>query len=365
MVDDVDGPRLARYIAGECTPEEAAEIRRWIAADASRAELVEALARVWEVTGRVPASSGWDVDAEWRELVAARAARQVRPLRPGASPVNGATVRLREWRPGATSWPARIAAAVVLAVAGGGLWQAVNQGRTRTPAAPQAMRVFATARGERADFHLSDGTRIMLNVESRMRLPADFGRRDRTVYLEGEAYFTVQHDSTRPFRVVAANAVTEDLGTEFAVRAYPGGPEVRVVVARGTVALRPAHGPITGTVGTVGTVGAVLSRGDLGRLDTAGVVTVRSGVRVGGYLAWTEGRLEFHNAPLWEVVPQLERWYDLDIRLADSGLAARPLTASLKTESADEMLRLLEASLDVRLEQDGRRVTFHARGSNP
>ena len=223
-------------------------------------------------------------------------------------------------------------------------------------AAPQPMRLYATVRGERADLHLADGTRIALNVDSRLQLPLDFGRRNRTVYLEGEAYFQVQHDSTRPFRVVAANTVTEDLGTGFVVRAYPGSSGVRVVVAHGKVALRQARDSAAGTV---------LSIGDLGRLDTSGVVTVRSGVDVSRYTAWTEGRLEFVNTPLSEVVSQLERWYDLDITLVDSGLSARPLTATLGHQSTDEMLQLLAASLDVRVQRDGRRVTLHAQGTKP
>ncbi len=350
MLDDtIDGPRLTRYIAGECSPQEAEEIKRWIAADPSRGALVDALTQVWEVTGRVAAR--WDVDAVWREFVAARAARQVRPLRAGAA----AGRRQTRWRSASISWVVRIAAALVLTVSGGLLWRAVNQARTRA-AAPLPMRLYATVRGERADLHLADGTRIALNVDSRLQLPLDFGRRDRTVYLEGEAYFQVQHDSTRPFRVVAANAVTEDLGTGFVVRAYPGSSGVRVVVAQGKVALGPARDAAAGTV---------LSVGDLGRLDTSGVVTVRSGVDVGRYTAWTEGRLEFVNTPLSEVVSQLERWYDLDITLADSGLAPRPLTATLGHQSTDEMLRLLAASLEVRVQRDGRRVTLHARGTKP
>src|SRR5205814_2558939 len=114
MLDDTtDGPRLTRYIAGECTPEEAEEIRRWIAADPSRGELVEGLTQVWEATGRV--ATRWDVDAVWRDFVAARAARQVRPLRAGAAEGR----RQGGWRSVSTSSVARIAAALVLVVSGG------------------------------------------------------------------------------------------------------------------------------------------------------------------------------------------------------------------------------------------------------
>src|SRR5438034_5829922 len=129
MLDDiVDGPRLTRYIAGECTPEEAEEIRRWIAADPSRGELVDGLTQVWEATGRVAAR--WDVEAVWRDFVAARAARQVRPLRAGPAE------RRRQvgWRSASIAWSVRIAAVLVLVVSGGLLLQAVKQERTRAPA---------------------------------------------------------------------------------------------------------------------------------------------------------------------------------------------------------------------------------------
>src|SRR3989442_7456122 len=153
MLDDIgDGPRLTRYIAGECTPEEAEEIRRWIAADPSRAELVDGLTQGWEAPGRVAAR--WDVDAVWREFVAARAARQVRPLRAGPAerrPQAG-------WRSASMAWSARIAAALVLVVSGGLLWRAVEQARTRAPAAPP-LWPYAAGPGESGPIPLSHATR--------------------------------------------------------------------------------------------------------------------------------------------------------------------------------------------------------------
>ena len=77
----------------------------------------------------------------------------------------------------------------------------------------------------------------MLNAESRLRYPADFGATARDVELVGEGYFEVVHDSTRPFRVHAGGSVTEDLGTHFVVRAYPELRHVDVAVTEGLVSL--------------------------------------------------------------------------------------------------------------------------------
>jgi hypothetical protein len=64
--EKTDGARIARFVTGRGTPEEATETRRWVALDPARAELVHALIRVWELVRRV--SCGWDVDRAWRAL---------------------------------------------------------------------------------------------------------------------------------------------------------------------------------------------------------------------------------------------------------------------------------------------------------
>jgi len=243
----------------------------------------------------------------------------------------------------------RIAAVIALAVGSVALWRLARSRVLR--AEPAAMRTYVTQRGERAVFTLVDGSRITLGAASRLDVPDDYDRRARDVALQGQAYFQVAHDSARPFRVRAGRATTEVLGTKFDVRAYREDSTVAVAVAEGSVAVRAADSLRNGVV---------LRRGDLARLDAAGQARVEHDIAIDRYLAWTEGRLEFTNVPLRDVIPQLVRWYDLDIRLGDSSLAGRPLTASLGTESADEMLRLLEASLQVRVERHGQVVILHS-----
>jgi transmembrane sensor len=349
MIDDADGHRLARYIAGECSREEAEELRRWIAEDPARGELLASLEQVWEATGRQPA--GVDVDGAWKELVAARESRRVKPLRRGSDDSAAEAPRfvIRHSR---SLLQVAIAASVIL-VAGAaiGYVTLINRHSTAAPA-PVPMRLYATARGERADFHLIDGTHVILGVDSRMQVPADYGTRERTIHLEGEAYFEVQHDPSRPFLVRTANAVTEDLGTRFAMTAYPADTIAHVVVAEGKVALRPAGSPAGS--------GTALSPGDLGKLDASGIATVTSGVDVDRYLGWTKGRLVFDDTPLREVLPQLSHWYDVDFELADGALASRRLTATVAGEALPQTLELLASSLDLRYERHDRTVVFYS-----
>jgi ferric-dicitrate binding protein FerR (iron transport regulator) len=190
-------------------------------------------------------------------------------------------------------------------------------------------------------------------VGTRLRVPREFGVRDRVVELDGEAYFVVRHDPHRPFLVRTRRGVTEDLGTSFDVRAYPGDNYLQVVVAAGRVALRARDSVLS------------LRSRERGVLDAHGVLRATSGVSLGDYLAWTRGTLVFHDAPLGEVVAQLGRWYAVDIDVSGAVAAGGRLTISFATRSVDEALATLAQVVDARWTRSGRmvRLTPLHRGS--
>src|SRR3989441_7274127 len=195
MTDELDWRLLDRFLAGECSAPERATVLAWLDAHPFAAQYLEAVKRNL-------------------------AERDAKP-----SPRR---------RPGMGSHGFRIAAVLVLAAGAAALWRL--ESLRREP----AMREFATARGRRAAIELADGTRIVLSVDSKLRVPADYGATLRAVYLEGEAYFAIAHDAAKPFAVHAGQGVIWDLGTRFGVRAYADEQDVEVVVADGKVRVRAA-----------------------------------------------------------------------------------------------------------------------------
>ncbi|MFL5518729.1 MAG: FecR family protein [Gemmatimonadales bacterium] len=337
-----DWDRVARYVAGECADEEALETRRWIEADPTGRELLAHLRTIWAKADVAPA--GWDADQAWQSVE--QKLEQVRPVPP--APVRPLQMT-QLWRERKTNarWGQRLAAAaavVLIAIGAGLLYSKLGPGSTQpSTAGPAAMRAYVTPAGTRAELNLSDGTHVMLGVASRLRVPSDYGARDRQVYLEGEAYFDVHHDPARAFVVHSSGAVIIDMGTRFGVKAYADDRAVQVVVAEGRVTLQ----------------GAPLVQGQLGRAQSGGPVSVKTGVDVDRYLAWTQGRLVFDNTPLREALPQLDRWYDLDFRLGDSTLNGLPVTATFKNQPTREVLDLLALTLGLRQERQGRIVTLY------
>ncbi|HJR63885.1 MAG TPA: FecR domain-containing protein [Gemmatimonadaceae bacterium] len=352
--DGTDFTRLARYLAGECSREERERIEQWLDGDpAARAEL-EAMRRWWERAAVVPSASR--VDGMWQRLarrmhggdvsVIVPDAEPERAPRPKPRPVSPAFPLMPARAPRVIAWrvPAAIAAAVMLTAAGALVWR--SPASRPDSVAPTQVREFATARGQRATIRLLDGTRVELGFASTLRVrPFRDGRRE--LALEGEAVFDVVHDEARPFIVHAGNAVTEDLGTTFSVRAYPGDSAVRVVVVSGKVAMRPRDASRSATSS------AILGPGQLGRLDARGMIEVQTGVDTSGYVAWVTGRLSLHQASLADIAAELERRYDISIRTPDPAIAGLRLTVDMQPRTLGEALDAVTVPLKLRHRREG------------
>jgi transmembrane sensor len=172
--------------------------------------------------------------------------------------------------------------------------------------------------------------------------------RERADELDREAYIVARHDARRPLVVRTHRGIAEDLGTEFGVRAYHREDNFQVIVRVGSVAIRRLHDP--------GPALLTLGPGDRAVVDARGQATRTSNVPLDRYVSWTLGRLVFDDAPLATVIPQLERWYDLDIQLDDASLGNERVTIVFTTESPDEALSTLAKVLDLRVMRADRSV---------
>jgi transmembrane sensor len=354
---------LDRYLAGDATPDEVAAVERWRARTPANALRFEALRAAFGLgTGEPPA---YDPQALW-----ARIARDLGRADQAPEPSIGAHATRRPWRRaqigvmppspvGAADAPWRrvpvfagSAAVIGAIVAAAFLTRGVFDGDDRErAAAPAASREYAAARGQRAELRLSDGTRVVLAPESRLVVPATYDSAERTVVLEGQAYFDVVHDDSKPFAVRAGAAYVRDLGTRFDVRAFPEQRAVRVVVTEGKIRLGRQ----------VSDTGSLLEAGSVGHLSASGVPDVVRGIDTTRFVSWTRGVIVFDRTPVREVIAELARWYDIDVRLADEVLSGRTLTATLRDQSLAEVLRLVGLGLDARVERHDRVVLLRAR----
>ncbi|MBX6331024.1 MAG: FecR domain-containing protein, partial [Gemmatimonadaceae bacterium] len=216
-------------------------------------------------------------------------------------------------------------------------------------AQPPAMREVATRPGERLEIGLPDGSHVVLGAASRIRFTSGRFAHARTIDLDGEAYFTVAHDTQHPFVVRTHGAAVQAVGTAFDVRSYAEDSVVNVAVSEGRVVLRPR----SGAIGT----GTLLGRGDLGQMDADGRASVQHDANIDRYLAWVRGRLVYDMAPVTMIVRDLERWYDLTITIDDRTRTALGVTMTIDpTQPAPRALQRLAEVLNLHVVQQGRHV---------
>ncbi len=344
MNEHIDWNLMGKFFAGEASEDEAKSITALMKADPEYARTVEELRQICELARAVP--QRFDVTAAW-EKVSWKTAQEERESRfVDRPPIQSKKRRL--------SPIYRIIG--LLVIVGIAVVLFVPEQRKEAPVAPTE-RVYATKRGQRATINLVDGTSVMLNVESKLTIPVTFATEIREVHVEGEAFFKVARDVNRPFVVHTRNAIVEVLGTEFNVRSVGESESVQVVVAEGKVSLRERR--------QTQETATVLTRADMGLLSSKGGIKVRRNVPLGTYLSWTEGRLSFDRTPLTEVFQELERWYDLEIRLTAGVAGESLLTATFTDEPLREILNVVAESMKLRYEVNGRVVTVYPAEAEP
>ena len=187
-------------------------------------------------------------------------------------------------------------------------------------------RTMTTQNRQHMELTLSDGTSVRLNSGSALKYLRTFTDTERAVILRGEAYFTVSKDP-RPFSVITEQARTTVLGTEFNV--WARGDETRVIVKEGCVrfsSLESEDGEVD------------IRKGEMSKVTGIRRPDPPAAVDVSYTLGWLEGRLVFEKTPLNEILSELERTFDVAIRLRNTELADRTMTADFEDATISEIL---------------------------
>jgi ferric-dicitrate binding protein FerR (iron transport regulator) len=161
-----------------------------------------------------------------------------------------------------------------------------------------------TPKGRMFRLLLPDGSAVWLNAASSIRYPTAFTGQQRRVEVTGEAYFEVAHQPQMPFRVsLNGGAAVEVLGTHFNVNAYAEDEQMNITLLEGAVQCSNGSGK------------AVLKPGQQARMTTGNSpIRVMDHADIEKVMAWKNGLFNFNDASLEEVMRQLERWYDIEVR---------------------------------------------------
>lgn len=289
---------LAAYLKGELDAASAASVEAWYDASAANRKLLGEVYYILYVNDRINDTAGIDVERSLRQFKRRMHAGRRLSLR---------RIAVRA-----------AAAAVAVILLAGGLTTVSLSKRLAQPL------TVITHLGERSQVVLPDGTKVWLNSASSVEYVAPFFSRERRVKMDGEAYFEVEHDSQAPFIVSTNGLDIKVLGTRFNIRNDDRDHRITTVLLEGAVKayatgnedaavrLRPSQQLVFDT--------------------RTGSMRLTDEPSADRSINWIDGRFCFEHNTFGEIVAELKRYYNVDIRFMDQALRNERFSGDFRVE---------------------------------
>ena len=205
--------------------------------------------------------------------------------------------------------------------------------------------------GVRKEIELPDGTLVSLNSESKLSYNPDMLKNEiRNVKLTGEALFNVAPDESHPFIVTTSKIAVKVLGTEFNIREYPGESRSETTLLTGSIELTINDRSDQKFLLKPSEKFALVKKGSApATSDNNSVLMIEtiSPVKLGDKeyiqeISWAEDMLVFENETFEDLIPKLERWYNVKIDLNDSKIKSFRFTGIFIDENVVEALEAMK-----------------------
>ncbi|MDH7459845.1 DUF4974 domain-containing protein [Chitinophagaceae bacterium 26-R-25] len=207
----------------------------------------------------------------------------------------------------------------------------VYSGQTSSNAA--VFNTLTVPKGGKYKLVLSDGSQVWLNAASSIKYPVAFNGPERSVVIEGEAFFDVTKDDQHPFIVQTNSASIQVLGTSFNVSSYLDEPLATAVLVTGKIKVIAAGKQQELAPGEQATIATT---GDM-KLSTANIKVAT---------AWKDDQFVFKDAPIEQIMRQLSRWYNVTV-VYKGTVNYHFFAAISRDEPLSKVLQLLEQTKHV------------------
>ena len=340
---------ISKYLAGEASAAEEKQLLDWIALRPENDQVYLQFKRIFDLSQKHLASTSFqepeiNVDAEWAEFVSRTAAtapsgmsKESKVVKMPVEGLGGAKAigNNRAWL--------KIAAVILLLVASG---LVINYfvSKTKNFEYQTADNILTVV--------LPDSSHVILNQHSRLSYSSTFGETSRTLTLEGEGFFEVTHDASRPFIITANHSRVEVLGTSFDVRSYPDQTETEVIVQTGTVkfSVPEIKDEVELTAGQRGVFA----------MGTSQIVDVNN--TDSNFLSWNTRKIVFTENNLMSVIETLNKTYHANIVLATDVPSSCVVTVSFDHQTLDAVLNVLQTTLNLTYRKTGNKIEITHAG---
>ncbi|TCD26976.1 FecR family protein [Pedobacter psychrodurus] len=360
---------LDKYLAGNCTPEEIAIVEDWyqqfpFEKETPKHSLIEtSKVEVWNRLSprgrsmKLVATKRLAIAASiilcfslglyfivQRNVVPLTAKTELKDIPPGSHKAlltlaDGTVVNLDDAKNGQIANQNGI---VIRKSKNGQLEYVINEVQN---ASLKGSNAISTPRGGQYQVSLPDGTKVWLNAATTLKYPYAFAKNERVVELNGEAYFEVSKDHTRPFRVKTEVQTVEVLGTHFNINAYNDEAAVKTTLLEGAVKVSAASGSVN------------LHPGEQSQLNTNNArLIVDQQIDIDKEMAWKNNIFSFDNDDLQTIMRQISRWYDVDVVYQGKITSEKYIGEIPRNSNLAEVFKILELN-HVHIDVKGKVLT--------
>ncbi len=285
---------LLKYIKGDCTEQEKAAITEWLEADPANMKEYLALRKLYDITI-------WQSDPDLNS-------QQTPKRKTSFWPKNSIYLEAL-----------KIAAIFIVAIFIS--HHLFPNFILQTP--DVAMQSLYVPAGQRAEITLKDGTKVWLNAKTKLSFPDSFSGKTREVKLDGEAFFEVAHDKTKPFIVDAGKYQVKVLGTKFNLRTYPETEIFETSLLEGSVEIN------------LGSKRGVMLKPNERISNVDGSMVISPIDNTDDFL-WKDGIINFDNLTFPEIVHKLELYYDTKIEVKNNKILGNHFTGKFRVKDGIE-----------------------------
>ena len=358
------------FLEGTYTQSQADELIAWLNIDKRNSEYLRQITETWHASRRYEK----DVSDFRRGMEEVRAKISERDVRKIPSKKIRLSVR--------SVWTVAATVLVLVTLAFAGLL--ITNAKNKTVVTGKALVETIVPKGSRTIVTLPDSTTIWLNSDTKFSYYTDYNLDNRTVYLNGEAYFKVSRNEELPFQVVTSEIEITALGTAFNVKAYENECTIETTLEEGQVAISLAdpgkkaksdeqvllkpkqvaeYKKQTDKI-TLRMQDDQDTRKEVANVRKPEVRNIPSVIPVKisevsdtrPYTSWKEKRWVFKNEKISSLAPKLERRFNVTIVILDKDLEGIPFTGTLLDESLEQVLAAIKLAAPIRYEIDSQEV---------
>jgi len=310
MVHDIPWKILERYFAKETNDSENQQINEWLVSASENAMILEQLRHYYQTYNSLPIEFIPDAKV-------------------GLEKISQNTIsKTKRIRVSNLWW--KVAAVLLIGFCS---WWLVHE-----PAIKQTTEFSAILKTDTTvtTITLSDGSHVWLNAHSSIKYPEKFDN-TREVFLEGEAYFEIAHDSAHPFVVRTSNTQTRVLGTKFDIRSYASENHTTLTVTEGKVGFGNVAKQVILTIN---------QKADFNKLS--GNVSKVENDNC-NFMSWKTLDFNFDRQPLETVFKTLSEVYHFNYQFDTPSLKMRILTANFHHRPLSEIMQAISLSADAQV----------------